>query len=112
MTPRQKHNAALAGPGFSALAEEHETLVRDSDGNVSTVAIPMVLAKMTAETAQALGIDMQNQESLNATLSLSALGYRPRLRADFMIDGKKWQVKVAPPIGVDVVKIGLVRRTS
>lgn len=112
MTPRQKHESALKGAGFEALAEEHETRVRDSDGNVSTAAIPMAITKMTAETAQALGIDLQNQETLNVTLSLSALGYRPRVRNDFMLDGKKWQVKVAPSVGADVVKIGLVRRTS
>jgi hypothetical protein len=113
MTPRQKHEAAVKAAGFTALAEQHETIVRTEVGTTSIQSIDMVITQVSSEVAKSLGIDLQIEEACNLTLSLSALGYRPRVRGHFVVDNQKWFVKVAPPFGgADVVKLVLHRRTT
>lgn len=109
---REQHNQALVSSGFGGLSEPHETQVRAADGTVTTEAIDIVVTKPSAERVAASGVDIRNQEVLNLTFSLSALGYRPRLNGSFLLDGGKWTVRALHSGGGDVVRITVSRSTS
>ena len=111
MSIRSEHEQSLIDSGFGGLAEPHTTILKTIDGLVEG-SIDIAITQPKSEKMRSFGVDLRNQEAINITFSLSALGYRPRVGGRFPLDGKEWFVRSAPPHGADVVKITLARSTS
>jgi hypothetical protein len=112
LSVREQHNQALVSSGFGGLAEPHETQVRAADGTVTTEKVDIAVTNPSAERVVAFGIDTRNEEALNLTFSLTAIGYRPRLNGSFLLDGGKWKVRGLGSGSGDVVRITVSRSTS
>ena len=109
---RDKQNRALVRTRFARLSDQYETQVRDVDGSVSIGVVDIVVTKPKADQVAVFGVDLRNEECLNLTLSLVALGYRPRMGGTFMLNGDEWRIRSIPHYTDNVVKITVSRSTS
>lgn len=109
---KDKHNRALVRTQFARLAGQYETEVRGVDGTVTIGVVDIVVTKPKADQVAVFGVDLRNEECLNLTLSLVALGYRPRMGGVFKLNGDEWRIRSVPHYTDAVVRITVSRSTS